>query len=185
MSDIKEYPPFSLDIPRMGYVLAYKSNGGFFSKRIVKVQLKAGLSKEHAQVTHIEISGGGPDSVFTVAPKSKRIDITKTHAGRYLYILRYKNEHYEEKGRYKVAYFAATLCNLDYDVAGVIGFISWFRWIKHSVKLFFCSEGALWSFRRQYSKVMKHLKPQKCLPANFLSSDQFEIVWQGQIPEIK
>ena len=177
---IKEYPIFSLDIPRMGYVLAYKSDGGFFSRQIVKMQLKEGFSKENAQISHIEISGGGPDSILIAPPKAQRIKITEKHAGRYVYILRFKNEDYEKRGRYKVAYFSATLCNTGYDIPGILHFAC--KWIKHSNRLWFCSEGALWSFRRQYSKIMKYLKPHECMPAHSLSSDQFETVWCGQIP---
>ena len=178
---IKEYPPFSLNIPRMGYVLAYKNDGGFFSKQISKVQLKKGFTKEQAQVTHIEVSGGGPDSVFATPPKSRAIKITKTHSGRYVYILRYKNDDYQNRGRYKIAYFSGRLCNLDYDIRGVMKFVRWFKWMNHSTKRFFCSEGALYSFRKQYDTVMQGLKPCNCMPAHFMSSDQFEIVWQGVI----
>lgn len=178
---LPEYPPFNLDIPRMGYVLAYKSDGKFFSRMIVAKQLRKGFTKEQAQVVHIEISGGGADSILAAPPRSRRVKITKEHAGRYLYILRYKNEDYEKRGRYKVAYFSATLNNTGYDVLGILGFV--FNWIKQSNRLFFCSEGALWSFRKQYSEVLKCIEPHKCMPAQFLSCKTLEVVWQGQIPK--
>ena len=124
---------FSLDNFRMGYVLAYKSDGSLINRQIVKRQIGAGFSPEHSQITHVEISGGGADSIEIAPPISKRIKITKKHAGRYVYILRFKNKDYEKRGRYKVAYFSATLNNTGYDIAGILAFL--YKWMKQNNRL--------------------------------------------------
>jgi len=167
---------FNLDIPRMGYFLAYRSNDSWINKRIVNQQIAVGFKPEEACVTHIEVSGGGPDSINISPPISKHINITKKHKGRYVYILRYPNGHYEMKGRYKVAYFSATLNNTGYDIWGLLSFI--FKWIKHSNRLVFCSEGALWSLQKQYPEAFG-IRPEKCMPADFMK--ECKIVWQGVI----
>jgi len=168
-----------LDKIRMGYVLAYESENSFFSRQIVRTQLKAGFTEEQAKFTHVEVSGGRVHSVLIAPPLSRVIDITKTHYGRYVKVLRYKNDDYEKKGRYKVAYFSATLANLPYDIAGVLGFL--YKWIKDSNRLYFCSEGVLVSFQKVFPEVLHYMPPPKCMPAHFVSSDQFEVVWEGNI----
>ena len=169
---------FSLDNFRMGYVLAYRTDDSFFNQQIVKKQLKAGFSLKEAEVTHVEISGGGADSINISPPISKRIKITKKHAGRYVYVLRYKNNDYQKRGRYKIAYFSATLNNTGYDIAGILSFL--YKWMKHANRLWFCSEGALWALQKVYPKVLDYMKPAECYPADYFS-DEFEIVWEGKI----
>ena len=168
------------DIPRMGYILAYRGDNSFFSNQIVKAQLKAGFSGRDACITHVEVSGGGFDSINIAPPLSELVDIRKENVGRYAYILRYKNDDYEKRGRYKVAYFSATLCNMGYDVMGVLRFI--FRWIGQSNRLFFCSEGCAWALRKEYPEVFDGLNNYEVMPAHFMS-DYFEIVWGGEIPK--
>lgn len=171
-----------LDISRikMGYILAYKGDGGFFSNQIVKQQKNRGLPEFDSQVTHIEVSGGCEHSVNISPPFSKLINITKRHAGRYVFVLRYKNKDYDKKGRYKVAYFSATLCNMGYDIAGVLRFL--FKWIKQFNRLFFCSEGATWALQMEYPDVFGGREPYEIMPADFMNRE-FEITQEGYVPD--
>lgn len=167
---------FNLNLPRMGYFLAYKSDDGFFSRKVVDKQILAGFKKEHANVSHVEVSGGGPYSVNIYPPRAKLVDITKRHKGRYVYILRYKNIDYQNRGRYKVAYFSATLNNTGYDFFGILRFV--FKWIKNYNRLWFCSEGALWSLQKEYPAAFD-IRPEACMPAHFMR--ECECVWEGVI----
>ena len=168
-----------LDKFRMGYVILYKNDGSLFGNAIVKKQLLAGFSPHDAQVIHTEISGGEIHSVNISPPLSKLVDITKVHKGRYVYLLRYKSGEYERALRYKVAYFSATLCNKGYDFPGIFSFL--FKWIKHSSRLWFCSEGTLWSLQMGCKENVLGIDPDKCMPAHFLNPNEFERVWEGTI----
>ena len=165
----------------MGYILAWRSDKSFLCEAVVKSQRLAGFSEEASQVTHIEVSGGGVHAINISPPISKLVDITKAHAGRYVYVLRYRNSDYEIKGRYKIAYYSATLCNRFYDIPGILGFL--FKWIKQGNRLWFCSEGALWSLQKEYPGILDAMRPDKCMPAHFISSEEFEVVWAGLIPD--
>ena len=169
---------FNLDVPRMGYFLVYKSEGSFFSNQIVKKQLRSGFTPKQASVSHVEVSGGGQNSINTSPPRSKLIDITKAHKGRYVYIMKYRDEAYDIHGRYKVAYFSATLNNVGYDILGALRFV--FKWIKQNNRLFFCSEGALWSLQRQYANAL-NIEPKNAMPAHFMNETFFKCVWSGII----
>jgi len=170
-----------LDKFKMGYVLAYKSNNSLLHRIIVKKQLDNGLSLEAAQIVHVEISGGNQHSVNIAPPFARLIDITKKHAGKHVYVLKYKGEGYEEKKRYKIAYFSAALCaNKGYDVPGILSFL--YKLIKQSNRLFFCSEGCLMAFQMVYPAALESLKPALCMPGDFLQCDEFERVWEGYIP---
>ena len=170
---------FNPNLFKMGYIIAYMNVGDFFGNQIVKRQLKAGFPEEQAQITHIEISGGGVHSVNIAPPFSKSIDITKRHKGRYVYLLRYRNDDYEKRGRYKVAYFSATLCNIGYDVPGIFRFV--YKWIGQNNRLWFCSEGALYSIQKEYPKAWHYLKPEDCMPAHMMDETYVEKVWNGFI----
>lgn len=169
----------NLNLLRMGYFIVYKTPGGFFSNQIVKRQLKEGFSEEDSQYTHIEVSGGSKHSVNISPPFSKLVDITKRHKGRYAKVIRYRNDDYEQKKRYKVAYFSATLCNKGYDIPGILSFI--FKWVKHSNRLYFCSEGAAWALQMCFYKAFHGQKPHYIMPADFLNKREFEQVWEGEI----
>ena len=169
-----------LDKFKMGYIILFKTDKDFFSNLIEKEQLKQGFSKEDACFTHVEICGGGQYSVSVIAPKTKVVDIRKRHKGRTIRLIRYKNKTYEEKGRYKVAFWAASMCNLKYDFLGVLAFrVRWL--IKQSVRLFFCSELGLFALQKEFKKALNRMLPEKCYPANFSSSTEFETVWEGII----
>lgn len=163
---------------RMGYAILYRSDGSLFNNAIVKRQLAAGFSPHDAQVTHVEISGGEVHSINISPPISKLINIAEVHKGRYAYVVRYKNQAYEDALRYKVAYFSATLCNKGYDISGILAFL--FKWIKQNNRLYFCSEGALWALQMGCKENILGINPDKCMPANFFA-DIFEQVWQGII----
>ena len=168
---------FNVDDFKMGYIIAYKSTGSLFNRLITKRQLQAGFSEEEAQYVHLEVSGGGRHSVNISPPISKMIDITKVHKGRGACLLRYKNDDYEARGRYKVAYFSAALCaNRPYDVSGVLSFL--FKWITHNNRLYFCSEGVMAALKMEYPRVMP-IPAHKVMPAHFIASKQFEKVWEG------
>lgn len=167
---------FNLDIPRMGYFLLTKHDSGWIGDQIEKEQLRHGFSKEDAKYTHVEVLGGGPNSVRVAPPRTSIIDITKKYKGREVKIVRYSNEEYEKKGRYKVAFWAATSCNKKYDWLGILKFK--LKWIRQSKSLPFCSENSLWALQKEYPLAMDRLEPHKCMPAHFNS---FETVWEGII----
>lgn len=188
----KEYPPFNLDIVKQGHFILVKHDKGLFGDLINKKQLAAGFTKEHSLMTHVEVSGGGPWSVRIAPPLTTAIDITKTYAGREIIITKYKADDYNKK-RYKVAWWSATLCNLPYDKGGVAQFssaVQWlkkkfgflFRWLRNSNRLYFCSEGALSALQKVYPKAVG-IRPEDCMPAQFLVPKSFEIIWRGKLPD--
>jgi len=179
---------FDLDIPKMGYILLVKGNG-IFSKFIRERQKIAGY-KEHSEYTHCEILCGGKDSVLIAPPKSRMTDITKQYKNTYIKIMRIKpsfSEKYENKYRYKIAVFAASLCNRVYDVIGVASFLSPFKfilnWIAKHNRLYFCSEGCTWAIQKVYPLFLNGRNKETVMPCMFSSNtDQLEIVWEGIIP---
>lgn len=170
---------FNLDDFRMGYVILYRNTGGKFGDNIVRKQIEMGFSQDQAKYTHVETSGGGRHSVNIAPPISKLVDITQKHKGREIRLVRYKNDDYEKKGRYKVAYFSATLNNTGYDIMGILRFA--FKWIKAQNRLWFCSEGSCWALQKEYPQALQGMKPSECVPAHFTSSE-FETVFEGKIP---
>lgn len=168
---------FNPDIPRMGYVLAYKSTGSLVGRMITKKQIEAGFSPEEAEYVHTEISGGGIHSVNIAPPRSRLIEINKKHKGRHVKILRYKEMCFYAR-RHKIAYFSASLCNKKYDFSGIFAFL--FKWISHNNRLYFCSEGCAWAYKMVYPRCFP--KPaNKIMPADFVASTKFETVWCGII----
>lgn len=167
-----------LDEFKMGYFILYRNDKSFFSKGIIARQLAAGFSPEDAQYTHIEVSGGERHSINISPPTSRLIDITEHHKGRYVQLLRFKNEEYEKALRYKVAYFSASLCNKGYDIGGILAFL--FKWVKQNNRLYFCSEGAAWALQMVFKDALGKT-PDKCMPADFLTPLYFEKVWEGEI----
>ena len=174
---------FSLDLLKMGNVIAYKNEGkGIFGKAIVRKQLAKGYSKEDAQYTHVEISLGEQHSINVAPPKAKFIEITKKHAGRYIKILEYKHDH--DNKRYKVAALYAALCsNQAYDIAGILSFI--FKWFKQNNRLFFCSEAVTTAYQMVYSDPIPFYGefPSAIYPADFFLPYFFNVKWQGRIPK--
>ena len=167
-----------LDKFRMGYFILYKTDNSLFSKGIVSKQLLAGFNEESAQFTHVEISGGEYHAVNISPPLSKLVKINEAHKGRFVRVVRYKNEEYEKALRYKVAYFSATLCNKGYDIKGILAFL--WKWVKQDNRLYFCSEGALWALKMVFPDALG-VKPEECMPAHFTFIDRFETVWEGTI----
>ena len=170
---------FNLDIPKMGYFLLVSNKGGWFGRNIEKMQRKAGYPEEACRYTHVEILGGGPDSMRIGPPRSRRVDITKVYKGRYVRIVKYDNSQYLEGKRYKVAYFAATLCNLGYDWRGCLRFI--IKWIGHSKTFVFCSEGSAWALKKVFPGFQKGKNPEDFYPADFLNKKYFQVEWEGVI----
>jgi len=172
---------FDLSIPRMGYFILYRNEGGFrnfFGNGIERTQRSRGFPVEDSRFTHVEVSGGGQWAVAVVPPKSKIVDITKKYKGRYIKIVRHRAESYSIK-RYKVAFWASSNCNTYYDWHGVLGFA--FKWFKSKVNKYFCSENALYALQKEYFGALG-IKPDKCFPAHFLATRFFEEIWEGEIP---
>lgn len=168
---------FSLDIPRMGYFILYKSPGkDLFGRQIISAQKKYGHSEEDSQYTHVEVSGGGQWAVKVTPPKIEVTDILKTYKGRHIKIVKFKGYDGNLK-RYKVAFWAASNCNLNYDWLGVIKFK--IPWTFHKEKEFFCSENAAWALGKEESL---NKDPHKWMPADFLNPELFEVVWEGDLP---
>jgi len=167
---------FNLDIFKMGYFILYRNEGGFFGNAIEKTQ-KQKFDAEYAKYTHIEVSGGGPWSVAVIPPKTKIVDITKKHKGRYVKVVAFKAEDYKIK-RYKVAFWASSNCNLAYDWFGVARFK--FNLLFHFLKKFFCSENTAWALYKEYPNALG-IKPEDCMPAHFCNPNYFETIWEGKI----
>lgn len=174
--------PFSLDLFRMGYFILFRNDNSLFGNAIAKRQLLAGIDPDCAGYTHIEVSGGGEYAVNISPPISKLVKITERHRGRYIRIMRYRNEEYEAGKRYKVAYFSATLCNKGYDIGGILAFV--IKWIKQNNRLYFCSEGALWALQMVFPKAL-WMEPEETMPGHFGNPDWLEKVWEGEIPNGK
>ena len=162
----------------MGYFILVKNKGSWLGNSIERHQLKMKFAPEAACYTHVEVSGGGAYSVRVAPPKTKIINILKTYNGRYIKIERFKNEDYERKGRYKVAFWAASHCNLAYDWFGVLRFK--IKWLFHFARNYFCSENSLWALQKEFPRALG-IKPKDCMPADFLNPKYFEIVWEGKI----
>ena len=173
---------FNLDIPRMGYIIAVKipDKPDWISKGIYKEQIEREFSEEEASFVHVVISGGGPDIVNIQPPKARLRNLIQAYSGRYIKILRIKNNaDYEKRARYKIGYFAATLCDKPYDIFGVLRFkLGLFFGFSNA---YFCSEGSLWAIRKERPYFMKRLKEYDCMPAHFIKSDELETVWEGVI----
>lgn len=170
---------FNLDIPRIGYFILFKKKEkDFIGNQIKKAQIKKGFKEEDAEYTHSAISCGGQWIMEISAPKSKVIDIRKKYKGRYIKILRYVNDEYEKKGRYKIALWSVSQSNLRYD---------WFGVLAHKFRIFwqwpnrpFCSENNLWSVKKEFPHFTA-LRPEDCMPAHFFVFNWVEQVWEGII----
>lgn len=175
---------FNLDIPKMGYILLVRynrDNKNFFSERIYQQQRKF-YDVEHALYTHAEILGGGADSVCICFPKSQAIKIDKRYKGRYVKILRPVQSdfpEFEEKYRYKIAYFYARLNNLAYDCKGILSFL--WKFITQNNRLFFCSEGVTWAYQKIYPCFLDGQRPDKIFPSHIAATNQLEVYWEGII----
>ena len=166
----------------MGYIIMVRNAGGWFGNMIEKKQKQVGFDPEDAKYTHVEVSSGGPDSIRIAPPKTIAIDITKTYKGRFIRIVRYKDYTLEGRERCKVACFFASLCNMKYDVTGVLSFMSFLlKWLRKNNRLYFCSEGCLWALQKEYPKALNGMNPNECMPAEFNNPEYFEKVWEGII----
>lgn len=173
------YPEFNLDLFKMGHFILYRHEKGLIGNRIVKAQLDMGFSKEDAQYTHIDVSGGGPYAVRVNPPSSREVDIRKQYPGKHIIVVKYLAVDYAIN-RYKVAYKAATHCNIVYDFTGVLKFRIPF--LPNFDGNYFCSENALWALQFDYEGALG-IKPAKCMPAHFLNRQCFGKVWEGVIPK--
>ena len=176
--------PFDLNIPKMGFFIAYKHRGGVIGDLIRAKQLDLGYSEEDAQYTHVEVSYGGQFAVDVAPPKTCVTDIRTHHGGQYLKIVAYNGYpcdpyspiHHKQ---YKVAAWAGTACNLKYDFLGVATFV--LRFLRQSKNRFFCSENALWALQKEFPEAVG-IKPDKFPPAGFLNKEFFNVVWEGVLP---
>jgi len=177
------------NIPRMGYILCVKApkKKDIFARGIISQQLKRGLSEEASQYVHVEVLGGGYNSVRVAPPTTQIIDdFTKFYKGRYIKILKVaNNQDYEDRLRYKIAFWAASHCNLKYDWFGIAHFI-FGKLITGSKVKMFCSENTLWAIHKELPLIsldVKNNKPEECMPAHFIQSQldnkELSLVWEG------
>jgi hypothetical protein len=164
---------------KMGYFILWKKGNDIFSTIISNYQMSKGFDDNASQYTHIDVCGGGQYAVRTNPPKTKIVDIRKHYKGREYCLVRYKNESYEKNKKYKVAFWSASHCNLNYDYLGVLKFQ--FSWIFHIKNLWFCSENASWALQKEFPKAFNGRQPFEMMPADFLNKDEFEIVLEGKI----
>ncbi|MFC1808855.1 hypothetical protein ACFL3D_01875 [Candidatus Omnitrophota bacterium] len=174
------YGPFNLDIPRMGFIILYKHDKGIVGDLIKKQQLKMGFNEEEASFTHVEVSGGGPWAVYVGTPRSSVIHIKEKYRGRTARIVRIKIPAHMTGPKYwrklaKVAFWAATHCNLKYDFLGIAGFLT--SLVKHAHSRYFCSENTLWAIHKEFDSLP--MQDDNCMPAHFTDKDYFSIVWEG------
>lgn len=170
---------FHLDIPRIGYIILFrKKERDFVGNQIKKVQLKRGFKEEDAEYVHSAISCGGQWIMDVNPPRSKVIDMRRKYEGRYIKILRYTNEHYGRKGRYKVALWSVSQSNLRYDFFGALAlkFKIFWQWKSRP----FCTENILWAMKKEYPRFTA-LLPEEGLPAHFLVFNWVEQIWEGNI----
>jgi hypothetical protein len=177
--------PLNEDVPKMGYIACYlnREKPDIFGRGIEKEQLKRGLSPLASRYSHVEILGGGYNSV-RVAPPTTQIldDFPKFYKGRYVCIRKFRNSQaYDERLRYKIAFWSATKCNLGYDWFGIAHFLLG-KLCTGSKNKMFCSENTLWAFRKEIPFALKNVdKPGDCMPGHFIDSDEFETVWEGTL----
>ncbi len=169
---------FSLEIPRMGYILAVRSDNSWVSNMIAKEQRKRGFSIKDSMYTHVEVMGGGPHSIKVAPPKTRIIKITKDYKGRYVKILKYNHTTYATK-RYKVAFWAASHCNLVYDFFGVLKFK--IHQIFHWKNSYLCSDNVGSGVQKEYPYAHEWLDPHQWMPAHCLDPKFFTVVWEGVI----
>ena len=167
-----------LNIPKMGYIILFKTDNSFFARLIEKEQIKRGLSPLQALWTHAGISGGGQWLVEVSPPQSRVVDIRERHKGRYIKILCLKDAEYKDRKRYKIAFWAASLSNLKYDWFGILKFR--LKWIFHFKSRFFCSENVAWAIEKEYPNAFG-MKSYKMMPGHFDNPKYTEVVWVGKI----
>jgi len=169
---------FNLNIPKMGHFLLVKHEKGWLGDQIKNTQIKMGFKERDAIYTHVEVLGGGQHSVCVAPPCTSIIDFTKKYKNRYVKIVRYKGDGYVIR-RYKVAFWAASHCNLKYDWRGVIAFIV--TSLRDRFNKYFCSENSLWALQKEQPEALDGIKPEKCVPAHFTVDEFFAVVWEGYI----
>lgn len=161
--------------PKMGYFILVRGDNSFFSRMIKKEQLNRGFTPEQAQYTHVGVSGGGPWIVDVKPPKTKVNNLGETYYNRYIRIVKLKYADYEAHKRFKIAFWAATLCNLRYDWLGVLKFKLSFIW--SDAGRYFCSENACHAISQEYPGFP--VNAERCMPANFTDEKLFTTVWEG------
>ena len=176
---------FTLDIPRIGHILAVRYDRkkfNIFSEGIYQKQIWELFKKEDALYTHVAISSGGPHIVNVTPPKARLVGLVKTYKGSYVKLLRFKGKDFDNHIRYKIAcMYNAFASNLKYDWWGIIHFI--IPRIKQMDDKPFCSEVCLKTYQMFYPDFLSGLYPSDCLPAHFVASKEFDTVWEGIVKE--
>lgn len=175
---------FSLDIPKMGQILLLENDGHWIGKVIQQYQITRGFSLSHAKFTHAEILGGGPYSVCASAPRLRTINFVREYQGRRAAIYSIGKEG-NTRSTAKIAFWAASKCNLRYDLKGLLRFRIPF--ISAASNKFFCSEVVLWAIRKEFPTFMKSQigKPEDCTPADLALTQSLRLEWVGVLPKIK
>ncbi len=192
----KQKMRLDLSMFRMGDIICYRHEQthkikGFFGNNIIRKQLRVGLPRDFAQYSHVEICGGGlykdnerigVESINVAPPKARAIDITKTHKGRYITLLRYRGYDDKLNARYKVAYASARLNHLPYDIKGILGFV--LNWVTQNQKFFFCSEHCTYAIRTEFPNEFPGFSNSKVMPGHFLmfaEQGRFTKIFEGRI----
>ena len=160
---------------KMGYFILVKGRG-WLARRITAHQLSLGYSRYQAQFTHVGVSGGGQYIVEVSYPKVRVVDIRERFKGQEILLVKYIGKDYDIK-RYKVAFWAASHCNMRYDWLGILKFKLKIIW--HWRDRDFCSENAAWALRKEYADALNMI-PHECMPARFTGVD-FEKIWEGRV----
>ncbi len=183
--NVNKFQPFHPDIFKMGYFICYKGDNRWLSRMIFKEQTEEGHPFENALYNHVEVSGGGFDSLNVNWPRARVVNISKAHKGQYVRLMKFKAPDYGKK-RYKIAYWSMSHVGTKYSLRSIMWWKikDWpvFRKFLRKDRLLksgmFCSFSCALALGRQY-KLTK--KAEMYMPADFLNQRYFELVWEGEI----
>lgn len=165
----------SLDILKEGNVVVFKGDNSLICRLIKKAQRRAHFMREDAEYTHVAIVGPKWFIIDVAMPRTKVIDMRDKYKGRYIKVLEYKADNYEDV-RKEIAFWSATKNNLTYDKWGVIKFR--IKFLFHKLNQYFCSENCTYAFQKLYPKFLNGTLPHKTMPADYLGLI-FRTKWEG------
>lgn len=171
---------YDLDKIKMGMLVAFESNGSFFSKRVEGYQEYLGFDVEDSIITHVGISMGGPYVIEAKQPKSTTSDILQDHQGRKLRFLYYRGDDFREGKRKNVAAWAASMCNMGYGWKCLPGYYANTIlpiWGSNPLGIHVnpvCGYLAIWAFRRMGIDPCPGVATSMITPAHMSASPSFE-----------
>lgn len=171
-----------LDKIKMGMILSFRSDGGWSNNQTVRYQRKLGFGPPACYQTHVGMSLGGPYMISARLPKSGVDNILEEYQGRQITFLYWRGEKFRDRGRYKVATWAASRANLPYGWPGLLGF-----WVRESFPFWgvnplasrkapFCSLLGAWALRREGIDPWPGTATDLITPAHFLACPGFETI---------